>query len=155
VCELNQLCSAGSCTPIPVLHVQWPCSNPGIGDPYFSLSGTSQTGAPIYANIDGNYLYWDASCDGYVRAGDDQIPRWILDQDVPSFDVGMDLDLDHACSYFGYNGTDEKYGVPLGNSDWSIFCDGALVNATVTITFFTRCAPDPRPDVAAWCTLHL
>merc|ERR1719356_804705 len=46
------------------LEVAWPCSDPGIGDSTFTLQGSSATGAPIYSNDDGNYLYWDASCDG-------------------------------------------------------------------------------------------
>ncbi|CAK0900945.1 unnamed protein product, partial [Prorocentrum cordatum] len=147
VCELNQLCSAGSCMPISVLHVQWPCSNPGIGSPYFSLFGTSQTGAPIYSNVDGNYLYWDASCDGYVRAGDDRAPRWILDQEVPSLDAGMDLDLDGQCSYFGHTGTDDKYGIPLGDSNWTLLCDGAQLNATVAITMLHEMPGTPSPTL--------
>ncbi|CAK0846594.1 unnamed protein product [Prorocentrum cordatum] len=157
VCELNQLCSAGSCMPMSVLHVQWPCSNPGIGNPYFSLAGTSQTGAPIYSNADGNSIYWDASCDGYVRAGDDRVPRWILDQGVPSLDADMDLDLDGQCSYFGHTGSDDKYGVPLGDSNWTVFCDGAQLTATVAITMLhdmpATATPSPtlEPGVPCAC----
>ncbi|CAK0892667.1 unnamed protein product [Prorocentrum cordatum] len=143
LCAVNQICSGYSCAPIEFLRVEWPCSNPGIGSSYFSLSGVSANGAPVYTNSVGNYIYWDASCDG---SGSQNQDRWIMDVDAPNVTAPMDLDSSLDCTFMGYHGTPEFFGVPLGNSTWTVACDGAQSDTTVAITH-VQVIPTPGPTL--------
>jgi hypothetical protein len=146
VCNTNEVCNVDTCAPIQYLKVEWPCTRPFIGSWYFSLSGVSATGAPVYSNADGTYIYWDASCDGLDRPLKDQQPRWIFDEDAPNMTSLNDLDSDGECSYMGHHGTFEFHGVPLGNSTWWIACDGPQGNVTVPITYL-QTMPTPAPTL--------
>jgi hypothetical protein len=146
ICLTSEICSVDSCAPPNYLMVDWPCPADDIGSPYFTLSGISATESPIYSNADGNYLYWDASCDGLEYPLEYQRPRWVMDEDAPNMTVTMDLDSDGVCSYFGHHGTFEGDGVPLGESTWQIACAGQKPNMTVTITYQAE-TPTPEPTL--------
>jgi hypothetical protein len=122
-----------------------------IGTPYFVFAGGSAAGAPVYSNADGNYLYWDASCDGagYNEISSNRIiehPRWILDSEAPNMTATMDLDSDAECVYFGHHGSSDSNGVPLGSTSWLVACDGEVSNMTVTITY-EQYPPTPSPTL--------
>jgi len=126
--------------------VEWPPSPCiAIGDSYFSLSGVSASGAPIYSNADGKYLYWDASCNGNASTSN----YWIMDNEEPDKTVSMDLDADGDCSFYGYHATSAFHGVPLGNVTWTVACGptGNLTwtDVTVGIAYTTAPAPSPTP----------
>ncbi|CAK0848750.1 unnamed protein product [Prorocentrum cordatum] len=144
VCEGTELCSTGSCAPLEALTVAWPCSFPGIGSGYFSLSGVSASGAPVYRNADGSYLYWDASCDG---TGDHNGNQWIMDNEAPSTTALMHLDGDGDCVYLGHHDSSASHRVPLGNSTWAVLCDGNIADATVGVAYHAGPAPTPAPTL--------
>ncbi|CAK0793132.1 unnamed protein product [Prorocentrum cordatum] len=150
MCLTNEVCSGDrggfSCAPPGILKVEWPCLTTSIGSPYFVFSGTSATGAPVYSNTDGNYMYWDASCDGIERPPKYEQPRWILDSEEPNMTAIMDLDSDANCAYFGHHGSSDSNGVPLGNTTWFLLCDGQGLNMTVTITYEAY-LPTPSPTM--------
>ncbi|CAK0823978.1 unnamed protein product [Prorocentrum cordatum] len=157
VCVTNEACSRDrrglSCAPPGILKVEWPCQTTSIGNPYFVFAGSSATGAPVYSNIDGNYIYWDASCDGIARPPKYALPRWILDSDSPNMTATMDLDSDSGCTYFGHHGSSDFNGVPLGSTTWTVACDGAASNMTVNITYETYLpTPSPTMEPGAPCT---
>ncbi|CAK0863421.1 unnamed protein product [Prorocentrum cordatum] len=144
VCGTSEICSNETCSPPSYLHVDWPCAWPSIGDPNFIISGTSAQGAPIYVNFHGSYIYFDESCDGVVREGASRVPRWIIDNSVPSETAVRDLDSDRSCSYYGHYQTDDYHGVPLGSSTWVTFCQGVLQAVTAEITYLHE-----EPNVTA------
>ncbi|CAK0862086.1 unnamed protein product [Prorocentrum cordatum] len=150
MCLTNEVCSGDrrglSCAPPGILKVEWPCQTPSIGSPYFVFSGSSATGAPVYGNTDGNYIYWDSSCDGIERPLLYQQPRWILDSEEPNMTASMDLDSDAGCAYFGHHGSSDSTGVPLGNTTWFLVCDGQGLNMTVTISYEAY-LPTPSPTM--------
>lgn len=148
ICLTSEICSVDACAPPNYLMVDWPCPADDIGSPYFTLSAISNTSteSPIYSNADGNYLYWDASCDGREYPPAFQRPRWIIDEDAASTNATMDLDSDEVCSYFGHHGTFDGAGVPLGDTTWLIACAGQKVNMTVTITYQSA-PPTPEPTL--------
>lgn len=131
-------------TNLSFLSLDWPCLANDIGSPYFSFLRTSATGTPIYGNADGVYLYWDASCDGYERPPEDQTPRWILDADAPNASADMDLDGDGQCSYIAHTGSFDGSSVPLGNTTWTVACDGAASSMSVAIAPL-QALPTPAP----------
>ncbi|CAK0829696.1 unnamed protein product [Prorocentrum cordatum] len=145
-CETSEICSMDSCAVPQGLTVDWPCETASIGSNYFSLLGTSVTGAPVYSNVDGTYLYWDVSCDGYERPAADQRPRWILDNDAPSMTSTMDLDGDGNCTFFGYLNSAELRGIPLGNTSWKVACDSGVISATASIEY-APVMPTPLPTL--------
>ncbi|CAK0882159.1 unnamed protein product, partial [Prorocentrum cordatum] len=145
-CETSEICSVDSCAVPQGLTMEWPCETVSIGSKYFGLLGTSVTGAPVYSNVDGTYLYWDVSCDGYERPAADQRPRWILDNDAPSMTSTMDLDGDGNCTFFGYLNSAELRGVPLGNTSWKVACDSGIISATVSVEY-APVMPTPLPTL--------
>ncbi|CAK0853460.1 unnamed protein product [Prorocentrum cordatum] len=157
VCVTNEVCSRDrrgfSCAPPGILKVDWPCLTTSIGSPYFVFAGSSTTGAPVYSNTDGNYIYWDVSCDGIDRPLIYQQPRWILDSDSPNMTATMDLDSDSECTYFGHHASSDFNGVPIGSTTWTIVCDGEVSNMTANITYETYLpTPSPTMEPGAPCT---
>ncbi|CAK0909442.1 unnamed protein product [Prorocentrum cordatum] len=150
MCVTNEVCSGDrrgfSCSPPGILKVEWPCLTTSIGSPYFVFYGSSASGAPVYSNTDGNYIYWDYSCDGIDRPLKYAQPRWILDSEEPNMTATMDLDSDAGCAYFGHHGSSDSNGVPLGNTTWLVACDGQGLNMTVTITY-EEILPTPSPTM--------
>jgi len=69
-----------------------------------------------------------------------------MDVDAPNVTAPMDLDSSLDCTFMGYHGTPEFFGVPLGNSTWTVACDGAQSDTTVAITH-VQVIPTPGPTL--------
>jgi len=145
-CHTSEICSVDSCAVPQGLKVEWPCDTAHIGSKYFGLLGTSATGSPVYSNVDGKYLYWDASCDGYERPAEDQRTRWILDDEEPSMTATMDLDGDGSCMFLGYLNSAELRGLPLGDTSWKVACNDGTISATANIEY-VPVMPTPFPTL--------
>ncbi|CAK0868162.1 unnamed protein product, partial [Prorocentrum cordatum] len=128
VCRIGEACGTDntSCAMAFALTVSWPRECISIGSTTFDHSGTSASGAPIYSNGEGTYLYYDPSCDGSQLAS---LSQWIIDNDEPSLTAAADLDGDGDCSDFAHIAADSPAGLPSSGSTWQITCDGETFRA--------------------------
>eukprot|EP00966_Prymnesium_polylepis_P159438 3684747-Prymnesium_polylepis.1 len=74
----------------PLLVLSGLCPEHASATGAYSLQGTSGSGAPYYANANGNILYYDLSCDG-MPSGQ---PMWVLAPAGTRLQIGRSHDVD-------------------------------------------------------------
>merc|ERR1712032_1166590 len=107
------------CTTAEHLVISWPCASSSLGWPFFTLTGTSASGSPIYSNGD-HYIYHDRACDGNISH--ESGSRWVIDTDLPDWQAHFDLDADGACDFEAYTEHAQVTGPPSGTTAWHVFC---------------------------------
>ncbi|CAK0841664.1 unnamed protein product [Prorocentrum cordatum] len=122
VCLDGQVCGGTSCYLAESLSVSWPSECLSIGSTEFRRTGRSASGAPVYSNGEGTYMYYDPYCDG-----NELMPgQWIIDSDEPNLSAVADLDGDGKCSDLAHVASAYLSGPVTEGVSWQIACDGKV-----------------------------